>query len=104
MNSSVNSVPVEVQGTTNQINNMLIKMQERDNTIERYKEIAKKYEEAASEFNNIQSSITELKKANKEERKLVEMLVDYVKNNYGYEFNPGSFFNQEEITEEVEQS
>lgn len=101
--STATSVPIEVQGMTNQINNMLTKINDRSNTIEQLKESRKKYESAAVEFGNIQMKIKDLNSENKEERKLIETLVEYVRNNYGIDFDPGSLFNQEP-EEELEEA
>ena len=101
MNGNGN-VPVEVQSTTHQINSMLSTIKEREASIEALKEARKKYEDSALKFDALQDKIKDLKDSNKRDNKLIEMLVEYVKNNYGFDFTPGDLFNQDEANCETE--
>lgn len=95
------NIPVEIQATTNQLNSMLHTIEKRNGLIDQLNDRKKKYQEAFNEYTNLDDKVKELHNQNKQDRKTIDALIEYVKNNYGFDFTPGDLFNQEEPTSEL---
>jgi DNA repair exonuclease SbcCD ATPase subunit len=93
-------VPVEIQATTTQINSMLHTVEKRNGLIDQLNNRKKQFQEAFNEYTTVEKKVKELQEQNKQDRKTIDALIDYTKNNYGFDFTPGDLFNQNDVKSE----